>query len=252
MRFALLAFLVLAAFAVHRDLMQLSLFQGASRLLAGDVHGAEAALQRAHTLGAHSPALAYNLGVSHYRRGEYAQARRQFTAALAATELAAASHYNLGNCRFREAEQLATSDPRAATALFQEAIGAYTEALALAPGARDAGANLNLARARHGTLMASTGREAKSRPQPPAAPPQADAGQRGRAAAPGQAAPSQTAAGRSADPGAETPAQGKARRNLSRSEALRMLNEARGRELPAGPAHAGRHTGALAGAERDW
>ena len=256
----LLVLLVLVglALALRQDLANLALRQGNTHLRDGDATAAQAAYARAITLGQPAAPLAYNLGVSLYRKGDYPQAQAQFTAALAAAgpELAVAGYYNRGNSRFRQAERLVADDPAAARRSFQEAAADYAQALALAPGAADAHGNLGLARARLAGLEneAAPPERKRAAGADPAQKAEAGGGPKARTRQERPAA-GQAAAG---DAGKETAradaaaSSGKTRRALSRQEAERLLNEARGRERPAGTPLHGRQDGQLAQPERDW
>jgi len=257
----LLALLVLAglALALRQDLANLALYQGNARLHAGDIGGAQAAFARAVVLGGDAAPLVYNLGVSLYRKGEYLRAREQFAAALAtaAPALKAAIHYNRGNCQFRLGERLAGSDPHAARRFFQEAIADYGKALAPAPDAADAGGNLNLARGRLAALGSAPANADKQRnvgadqaQQSVAGKGAQDATRQARAAASRQKA--SAGAAREAERADAAATAAKSRRDLSRSEAERLLNEARGREKPAGMLHSEKDVGRLARPEQDW
>jgi tetratricopeptide (TPR) repeat protein len=256
----LLALLILAglALALRQDLADLALSQGQARLRAGDLGGAAAAFARAAALGRDAAPLAYNLGVSLYRKGEYLRARDQFSAALATAgpELAAAIRYNRGNSQFRQGERLAGSDREAARAFFREAVADYGKALSLEPGAVDAGANLGLARERLAALGSEPARAGSRRDAGAERPGKSEAGSgKGQRAETTQAQPAtgQAAASR-ARAAARTDAvasPGKTRRDLTRQEAERLLNEARGREKPAGMPH-GDHAGQSAKPDRDW
>lgn len=258
---AIVALLVMAglAIALRQDLANLALYQGNARLRAGDVSGAEAAFARAVSLGGAAAPLAYNLGVSLYRKGEYLRAREQFAAALATAgpELKVAIHYNLGNCQFRQGERLATGDREAARRSFQEAAADYGKALALVPDASDAGGNLNLARARLAALGSERERDAG---QGRGGTDQAQKSEAGNGQKEGSRQAQPAANQQKASAGAAQEAEradaaatlGKPHRDLTRHEAERLLNEARGREKPAGLPHGGKLDGQLAKPERDW
>lgn len=246
--------------ALRQDLMNLALNQGKTRLLAGDVTGAETAFRRAAALGGDAAPLVYNVGVGMYRKGEFQQAQRMFsvTLATAGAGLQAATLYNRGNCLFRQGEQLAVRDQEAARTKFQEAIADYGKALSLSPGAADIGGNLARARARLARLangnarVPDTARTKHVKSPEGAASPDSNAGT-GHSPAP---APNQQMADGSAAQGAsgtESPTTaGKPRRELTWNEAERLLNEARGREKLAGPPHAGNPNEPLAKPDKDW
>jgi tetratricopeptide (TPR) repeat protein len=253
----LLFFLALLGLTLRQDLANLARVQGQARLQAGDVAGAERLRERVLALGSEVTDLDYNLGVAHYRKGAFTLARQRFSEALATAEpgLAAAIHYNLGNTHFRQGEGLARHDTAAAAAHFREAMADYRRVLSLTPRATDADANLRLAQVRYTTLAARAApgtRRSPERDSGRQGEGGADQGDRRRSestAVQGKAAPgaAQEAARADASAGA-----GKARRDLTRSEAERLLNDARGRELAVGLPHVGRHAGQLAGPEKDW
>lgn len=239
---AILLALAGLALALRHDLAALALSRGNTRLQAGDIMAAEAEFKRSAALGGETAPLAYNLGVSLYRKGDFARARTWFDAALSTTgpELRAAIHYNRGNCQFRLGER------QAARGAFQAALADYGRTLALTPKAVDAGDNLNLTRARLAALA-----RAHARPDPPRR-----AGRSGRDEAPGEArrgipgnaahaAKPAARADASARPGKPYPA-------LSRQETLRLLNEARGREKPMGTPRGGKQPGEQNKPEKDW
>lgn len=249
------------AITLRQDLANLALYQGSARLQAGDLAGAESALRRVAALGGEVAPLAYNLGVSRYRKGEFVQARQQFAAALSSRDpnLAAAARYNQGNSRFHQAERLAAGQTQAARRLFQEAISDYGKVLAQAPGATDAGGNLALARVRlaglgNGQADAGGREKANSEKTQPA---QGNGGngpktgsEQARSVAKAQPASA------NAQPGSERPdasaSAGKPRHDLTQNEAERLLNEARGREKLAGMPHRGERNEPLAKPEKDW
>jgi len=252
--FFLLLTLAGLAIILRHDLANLARYLGSARLQAGDVMGAAAAFRHAVALGGDAAPLAYNLGVSLYRKGEYLRAREQFAAALATAgpNLRAATLYNRGNCQFRQAERLAAGDQEAARRFFQEAISDYGKALALAPDAVDAGGNLNLARVRLAALGADAGNPHTAGAEKP---PQEKVGNGSKAGTKhAQPATKQAAAGaaQEAERADASATSGKTRRDLTRNEAERLLNEARGREKPAGMPHRGNRNGPLAKPDRDW
>lgn len=252
--------LVGLAVAVRHDLAGWFQQTGRARWEAGDYAGAEAAFRRALGLGDDAAARAYDLGVSLYRKGDLAQAQQQFAAATVTTApgLVAAARYNRGNSLYRQGEQLATRDWQAAGAMFREAIADYRAALVLSPGAADAAGNLSLAEAR----LAALGRDQRPPPagtEKPIIPSGADGNgvrdAKGQASARQATTPQSAVAGQA--PGAdsaEDPAitSGKARPDLTPGEVERLLNEARGRERPAGNLHDGKPNQPLARPEKDW
>lgn len=241
-RLLLAAFLLLLVLALRHDLAQWFLGQGAAHLDRGDLAAAQTALHRARAFGGEGAPLAYNLGVAHYRRGEFEPARAQFSAASMQPELAAASHFNRGNSAFRQAE---ATPAQAETHLFA-AVADFERALVLEPADAAARANRELARGRLTALRLARESQAQDQadkknagPQTAAAKPVGDpkAGSK----------PGQTGGGKT-----DLVAPGKSRRDLSQAETERLLNQARGRERPAGPLHRGGQNGPSPKPEKDW
>lgn len=91
--------------------------------------------------------LNYNMAVAEYKKGNIEAAEKLFTdvAGTASTMIAADSRYNLGNCQYAKALQLAEQHKPAAIELLREAIGDYRGALRGKPNNPDARANIELA-----------------------------------------------------------------------------------------------------------
>ncbi len=108
----------------------------------GDNAKALKLLEEASTLKPDSPEIAYDLGVAHYRAGDYANAVEYFMQALAGRDmgLEQRARYNLGNCAY--AEGLKQQEPQAAIEKFKTAADRFREALQLDPKDADARANL--------------------------------------------------------------------------------------------------------------
>lgn len=263
-RFGLLVLVLLAlaalAAALRHDLANLAIRQGAGRLSDGDWAGAQAAFARAIALGRDSALLRYDLGVSLYRGGEFDQARQQFEAALvsAPPDMVVAVRFNRGNSYYRLAERRAGGDREAAEKFLRAAIADYGEALVHDPAAADARGNLDLSRSRLAALTAAAGGDQARQSRRPGAERQAGAAASGPETAAGrqQAVPGQPAAADGSAGRADSPvppgSTGKARRDISRTEAERLLNDARGREQLAGSLHGGRPHGQVAQPEKDW
>ncbi len=120
-----------------------SLVAEANRAMAdGDNAAALKLLEQASTLKPDSPEIAYDLGVAHYRAGDYAGAVEYFMQALSGRDLGLEqrARYNLGNCAY--AEGLKQQEPRAAIEKFKTAADRFREALQLDPKDADARANL--------------------------------------------------------------------------------------------------------------
>jgi Ca-activated chloride channel family protein len=112
---------------------------GQRRYAEGDFAEAAKAFDRA--LAADStPVRAYNGGNAYYRLKRYEDAARRYRLAASSTKLRHESVFNLGNALVRAAEEAPERGQ-----LLLDAIGAYEEALRLAPSDRDAKWNLELA-----------------------------------------------------------------------------------------------------------
>lgn len=108
-------------------------------------------------------ALHYNLGTVLYEQKQYNKAVGELEKATDAADplLAAKVHFNLGNCRFRQAEEaLRTHQVEEYGKLLLQAIEFYIRSLEFNPEDQDAKFNLELARKRY-----------LERPQPPRQPP---------------------------------------------------------------------------------
>ena len=93
-----------------------------------------------------SALLNYNAGVVLYRLKNYGEAVERFNLSLTSEdrELEGNANYNIGNCRFRQAELDAEKDPAKAVELYKDALAFYGRAMELDPGDRDAGYNHDL------------------------------------------------------------------------------------------------------------
>lgn len=113
----------------------------------GDVDGAIAAYQRVQQLGPPPAALTYNYAVAQYRKGDVAAAAEQFKSVAASDDdaIAAKARFNLGNCDYVSALQLAEKDRPAAIGRLESAIRNYRSALEIKTSDAEARANIELA-----------------------------------------------------------------------------------------------------------
>jgi tetratricopeptide (TPR) repeat protein len=259
----LLALFTLSALTLglRHDLANQALRRGSTQLDAGDTRAAEAAFRLAIDLGKDAGSLDYNLGVNLYRKGEFALARKQFDAAIATAKpfLIPAAYFNRGNSTFRQAGHLTADDRQAAVPLYLAAIADYKKVLSLTPGAVDARNNLNLVQTR---LMALMMNEGQNKPDNQAGSmrnqiPADSTGSSPQIAAPQAHADARSAQKRStaesaAQAAPSSPDTSKPHRNLTPAEVERLLNDARGREKPAGTLHSGQQIGLSAQPDKDW
>jgi len=113
----------------------------------GDVDAAIGAYRRAQELGPESEDLSYNTAVAQYRKGDVSAAEHLFQQAATTDNdsLAARARYNLGNCQYASALQVAEKDRPAAIQRLESAITNYRSALDVDPSDADARANIELA-----------------------------------------------------------------------------------------------------------
>lgn len=264
---AIITFLFLAGLGIilRYDLAMLAWRQGNDRLRAGDYREAMALLRRAADGLPHSLPIAFDTGVAHYRLGDLQGARDRFATASAAAEpgMWTAALYNMGNCAFRQGEKVATTDRLAAQRLFQEAAREYEQALAIAPGAADARHNLAVVRARLADLAGGAGRGSRSGAAQSGDRAGKGADQEGKqgkeARKEGESSTGRRTesgketAGRSPGDRSDSPAHSrKTSPKLTRDEAERLLNEARGREAMSAALPAKGARGRLARPDKDW
>ena len=121
--------------------------QANSLLRSGDTDKAIGAYQQAQTLEPQRADLSYNMAIAQYRKGDMAAAEHLFQTASADENdaLAAKARYNLGNCNYASALQLAKTDRPAAIKGLESAIANYRSALDIDVADSDARANIELA-----------------------------------------------------------------------------------------------------------
>jgi tetratricopeptide (TPR) repeat protein len=250
--------------ALRADFANFFAWRGHTELRAGNFMAAQAAFRRSYRLGQDSAPTRFNLALTLYNLNEFEEARRQFEAVLvtAGPELTAATFYNRGNALYRLAERQVAQNPQAASRLWRAAIADYAEALAQDPHATDARSNLDLARMQLTALGKARDQERDGRNQgsaektrsgesPAGGTPQSEARQQDAAA--GRHESMTPDGGRPTQDNAEQPtAGGHSRRDMSRSEAERLLNDARGRDRLFGLPLNVNSTAQMAKPEKDW
>ncbi len=97
--------------------------------------------------GQYRDTVNYNLGVTHYRNGDFAAAQMLFanSAQSKQIKIAAQSRYNLGNCHYSQALNRKDQEPQAAITELQTAITHFRSSLRLDESNSDARANIELA-----------------------------------------------------------------------------------------------------------
>ncbi len=121
--------------------------QANEALHAGNLDQALADYQQAAQTDPNRPELLYNQAVAQYRKGDYEQARQLLCQAASSADdrLDSRVRYNLANCDYAEAVQLADRDKPAAISRLQSAIGHYRATLTANPNDTDARANIQTA-----------------------------------------------------------------------------------------------------------
>ena len=113
----------------------------------GELDSAITSYQQLPTDKPHQDVRDYNLAVAYFRKGDHSAAEKLFsqTARSLDSRIAANSRYNLGNCRYAQALQLAESKKTAAIDQLRSAITDYRSSLRLDSQNQDARANIELA-----------------------------------------------------------------------------------------------------------
>jgi Ca-activated chloride channel family protein len=200
---------------------------------AGDFAGSARAFDQALAADS-SPARAYGAGNAYYRMKRYEDAVKRYKLAAASPELRQRSEYNLGNALVRAAEER----PERGELLY-DALGAYQEALRLAPGDKDAKWNLELALIRIDEDRMSGGSRGQTR--------RADYG-RGNMKSPGYEGNPEAATGAMAG-GGYGAGIGESVDTLDADQARQLLETVQREQLSS---HQGRHENRGSGAGRDW
>jgi tetratricopeptide (TPR) repeat protein len=194
---------------------------------------------------------AYNRGISRYRQGDLVAALGDFQAAAVAKGQVArqAALYNLGTTRLQLAAPAGGAVKPESAEHLRAAVRCLDEAADLDPVDADAVHNLAIARERLAALQAT----ATSPPTKATA--SGVPGAEQRQADTGRPPPASPAAG-AARPGAATALDGEGTRRraetLPRDQALRMLDEGRGRELLPSTLVAAGSAAGVTPPEKDW
>lgn len=111
------------------------------------------------------PALHYNLGTLAYRRRAYAKAAESLNHALASSSgpLQERASYNLGNTHYREGQAAEAADPGHAMRSYQQALADYRVAIHQNPRDHDAQYNYELTARRIESLQAAAAQQETQR-----------------------------------------------------------------------------------------
>lgn len=215
---AILATAAVAAALLH-DFPKWLAVEGAGMFESGKVAGALSAWSRLETRPGWAATAQFNKGAALCRIGNYSSAVAEFRKAASAGDgkVRAVALYNLGTARIIMASRPGTASAAAERQL-RYAVQSLQQCVALASGDEAAAANLKLAQRRLDQLAREKGRgERQQRPETPSRKPERGGEPERGAAKPGRAT--------------DRDQQGAKRRDaVDRDEALRMLDEARGRE----------------------
>jgi len=243
----LIAIIALLAAAI-RDLRQWRLQQAERLFTRGDPSGAIAAWSAAAKLPGDNSVTSFNRGTAYCKMGRYSAALGDFTAAAAAEDqkLRQLALYNLGTAQLHSGA--AAADGAAAQRHLSGAVQSLTAALSIAPTDADTLHNLAFARTRLAAILqraaqnGNASQSATSSRQPDST----DREKRGK--------PEENIEGRNPGKATEADLEGAKRRShrLDQKEALRMLDEARGKEALRSAVAAEKGNGRLSPPERDW
>lgn len=245
-RFLIPAMLAVLLAACWYDYHQWRWDRACRMFAAGDFSGARSAWSSAGRLPGRQGVAQFNKGVAAYRMGDYAVAGDDFRAASIHGDgrLRGRALYNLGTTLIRMASGPGAKAPGVAERHLRQAVTSLREALALNPADESAMVNLKAAQKRLAVILA--GKDARNKDAAASAP-------RREPSAPGEP----RKPGREpAKPGkaTELDQEGARRRSaaLDRDAALRMLDEARGREALRSARAYSRTEAGPTPPEKDW
>lgn len=250
-------FLILLCFSALYDLKHWKQQHGERLLAAGNPRGALSVWSGATQLNGGSAGRAFNQGIARYRLGELDKAASEFQAALATSDkkLRQAALYNLGTTQLQLGQGKQESDRTMAARHGAEAVKWLREAQSLDPDDADAQQNEAIARLLHAKLEAAV-----KMPREKAQNPDGKHEVSKQAAGAGNGKKSEKVAGKQqgdGKPGQATDQDngaGKRRRvaDMSRADAIRFLDDARGREMLRSTITADSKQGKNAPPEKDW
>lgn len=248
---SLLLVIGLVALLWH-DLARYFRVRAERRYQSGDFAGARDSWQLALKLHDRDLISRFNRGAAHYRLGDFAAARNDFSDASTSPDLHLRHQalYNQGNTLVRLAEQAAAKDKTAADSFYRSALESYRAALVIQPTDRDTQHNLTAAAAARTALLAD---QAGRTPDAKRAAPQQQSGNADSAKKKVGEKSDAKVAGKPGQATQEDPAgAGSRRRTMGREQAERLLNEKRGQgTLPSAiPAASGGKPPAPP--EKDW
>ena len=226
--------------------------QAYRKFLSGNFAGAVADWSFLQRLPVRRSEALFNRGVAACRMGNYSAALSVFRSASSSDDqrLRGKALYNLGTTLLRMVPEQGVASGAADERHLREAVKSLQDASSLDPSADDAAVNLNIARVRLSAILKGTEQRATGDvPQPQQRQGTSGVGEKkqGEPKAPGKGA---AKSGQATDRDQE---EAKRRRlAMDRNEALRMLDEARGREALRSATPAFDQGGGLTPPEKDW
>jgi len=124
-----------------------------------------------------SQALAFNAGATEFRKKRYDDAIKSLTRALQGEDasLTAKAHYNLGNSHFRKGEAALLAGKQEGISDYREALAHYKKNLELTPENQDAKRNIEVVQARIKELLDKQEKQKQQQPGSPQKPPEPSA-----------------------------------------------------------------------------
>lgn len=254
-RFQAFVFLLLflcAVIALRHDLSQWRMIKADSEFHKGNLRAAHTAWSSAVIKPSARPLAFHNRGVARYRLGELDAAVADFRVATESgdPDLRQRSLYNLGTTLLIMEREQKSTDRRKAEQLLAEAVRRLGEAVALRPADTAAGHNKTVAQAR---LTALAG---KSRSGRPGAEPGQHPSDKAKQSAVTPEQPERAGA-KQTRPGAATELDSTAGHRraappVSAEQAMRMLDDVRGREALRSDVAAGNRREKLTPPEKEW
>lgn len=196
-------------------------------------------------------AALFNRGVAAYRMAKYSAASSDFRSVSASSDMRLRSKalYNLGTTYIRIAAEQGDRSDTAAERYLTDAVKSLQESLALDPSEASTKVNLNVARTRLSAILKAKGQQDKGTAQG-SQPQQRTVGDNVKRSDPKEPDKGRAKPGKATDMDQE----GAKRRSaaMDRTEALRMLDEARGRESLRSTAPSANQGRGLTPPEKDW
>jgi tetratricopeptide (TPR) repeat protein len=236
--------------AMVRDIGQWQLTESARSFRSGDLNGAIAGWSSSIAPWGKREIPTYNRGTAHFRMGNYSAASRDFRSAALSNDTALRQQalYNLGTVQLTAASKLEDSNRTEAVRMLADAARNLKEATRINPDDNDAKHNLAIADNRLSALQPAPAQTPKAAPSPQPTPPEKgspDSAKPGALSKPGNKPGTST----------DTDMSGGTKRKsnaMTRDQALKLLDDAKGRETLRSSVAPGQKNGHLSVPEKDW